>query len=233
MKKSLLVTHIGNIDYPIFRQWLEKYYSWFDEIIIYWDLSFRFPILLSFMQQSLSHLPNIKFLDPVERELGVDDWRDKATKEMLNHATGDWIISIEQDWLAKDWDRLLEVSEQTMKECDLFGWYNYTNFPYIHPAYFFIKRELLEKTSKDFSPHQEINGSDHFAMITHDAIQQGGKLLKLQDIGFNAQIINATDTDCFHLGGINQSYLNGLNDPNHQFHRGIIFIVYNSFPNRI
>ena len=73
MSKTLLVTHIANVDYPLFRFWLEKYHSWFDEIIIYWDLSFRFPILSSFMQQSLSHIPNIKFLDPVERDLGTEE----------------------------------------------------------------------------------------------------------------------------------------------------------------
>ncbi|SRR6266581_5066497 len=230
MKKSLIVCWISNNDYPLFREWLEKYHSFFDEIIIHWDIMFRFPFYNAFIQSSLSHIPNIKFLDMVQRELGVDDWRHAATTEMLRHATGDWIISIEQDWFSKDWDRLLNASEQAMKNSDLFGWYNPTNFPYIHPAYFFIKREMLEKTRKDFSPHAEINGADHFAMITRDALDNGAKLIKLQDLGFVTDKLDPRETDCFHLGGVNQNYLDfDVRFQANAIHRPEIFSVYNHF----
>lgn len=227
MKCSLVCTHIANCDYPIWRAWLEKYHSWFDEIIICWDLSFRFPIFSSFIQGSLSHLPNIKFLDPIERDLGTEDWRNKSTNEMLKVTTGDWVVSIEQDWLAKDWGRLLSKTEEAMKEAEIVGWLNPTNYPYVHPAYWFIKRSALEETSKDFSPHPEINGMDHFGLITKEIIDKGGRLLSLKDLGFETNIVSSEKTDCFHLGGVNQHFLNGINDPNYQFHRGEIFYVYN------
>ena len=223
MKKSLIVCHIANVDYPLFRDWLGQYKWWFDEIIIYWDIAFRFPILSAFMQQSLSYIPNIKFLDPVERQLGVDDWRDKATNEMLKHVTGDWIISLEQDFVSKNWSKFFTNAESMMQVSDMFGFLNMTNSPYIHPACFFIKRDLLEKTSKDFSPHPETNGSDHFAMITQDAKALGAKVLPMDSLNFEVK----PEADAIHIGGINQAYLSGLNDPNHQFHRGEIFMAYN------
>jgi len=236
MKKSLCVSWISNCDYPIFRQWLEEYHAWFDEIIIYWDLSFRFPIFSSFMQQAIYNSISsdffsenkLIFLDPVPRDLS-SDWRHSAAIEMLKYATGDWIVSIEQDWFSKDWQKLFTASEEAMRKSELFGWYNLTNYPYIHPAYWFIKRELLEKTSKDFSPHPEINGADHFSMITQDAMKLNAKILTLQDMGIEANVLQSSLIHSFHLGGVNHAYLNGLDDPNFKFHRGEIFYVYNYY----
>lgn len=226
MKKSLLVTQISNCDYPLYRQWLEKYHLWFDEIIIYFDISFRFPIFSSFIQSSLSHLPDMEFIDPIEFDRETRDWRDTSTNEMLKHATGDWVISIEQDWFTKDWDRLLETSEKMMNQFDLFGWWNETNSPYIHPAFWFMKREALEKTSKDFSPHPEINGADHFSTITQEALKNGLKVGKIQDFGYETNVLTPEKTDAFHLGGVNQNFLNGLTD-GYNFHRGELFNIYN------
>jgi len=219
MKKSLIISWISSCDYPLFRVWLEKYHGYFDEIIIYWDIQFRHPIFWAFIQQSLSHLPNIRFIDPVPYEYGVGDWRSTATNELVRHATGDWLISIEQDWFCKDWDSLFRSMDESMKHYDMFGWWNPTNNPYIHPAFWGIKRELFEKTNKDFSAHPEINGSDHFAMITYDAEKLGANIDKYGG-DFHP------DSLCFHLGGVNQNYLNGLTN-GFEFHRPEVFAIYN------
>lgn len=226
MKKSLIVSHISSCDYPLWRLWLRKYSSWFDEIIIYFDVQFRYPFFWSFIQQDLSTIPNIKFLDPVQYDYETSDWRTTSTNELIKHATGDWIFSIEQDWFAKDWGKLLDKVNAVMYEDnpDMIGWLNPTNSPYIHPAFFAIKREMLEKTSKDFSAHPEIPGSDHFAMITYDVQKLQGKIVSLQDMGFNCNF--SPDADMFHLGGVNQNYLNGLNE-GFQFHRPEAFRLYN------
>lgn len=224
MRKSLIISWISACDYPLFRKWLRDYGSFFDEILIYWDVQFKHPFYWAFVQQSLSDIPNIHFLDPVPYEYGVGDWRSTATNVLVENATGDWLISIEQDWFARDWTQLLETSKKAMEYSDLFGWMNPTNNPYIHPAYFFIKRELLEKTSKDFSAHPEINGSDHFAVITYEAQRIGAKIVTQAGIGANFNF--SPDADAFHLGGVNQNYLNGLN-PGFQFHRPEVFFLYN------
>ena len=228
MKKSLIVTWIANNDYPIFRAWLEKYHTWFEEIIICWDLAFRFPFYNAFIQQSLSHLNNIKFLDPPPRELGVDDWRNVATNHLVNNSSGDWLVSIEQDWFAKDWPQLLAKIEAAMQTSDMVGWLNPTNVPYIHPAFWFIKRELLEKTTRDFGPHSEISGCDHFGMVTYEAQQLEAKITPVQELGFATEVSTPELTDTFHLGGVNQNYLDfdELFKAG-QVHRSSIFRVYN------
>jgi hypothetical protein len=219
MKKSLIVTWITACDYPLFRQWLETYHTYFDEIIIYWDVQFRHPFYWAFMQESLAKLPNITFLDPVEYTYGEQDWRNVSTNELLKHATGDWIISIEQDWFCRNWPELFTAMNHSMDESDMFGWWNPTNNPYVHPAFWGIKRALLEKTAKDFSPHPEINGSDHFAKITYDVLALGAKIDK-----YTGDVL--PESLHFHLGGVNQNYLNGLQE-GFQFHREEIFYVYN------
>lgn len=158
-----------------------------------------------------------------ERELGIDDWRNTATNAMLKEATGDWIISIEQDWFCRDWGESFNTMEQSMKDSDLFGWWNPTNSPYVHPAFFGIRKELLDKTSKDFSPHPELNGADHFAVITHDAQKLGARIDK-----YGGEVF--PETLHFHLGGVNQNYLDF--EPRFKddaLHRENIFYVYNYY----
>lgn len=229
-KPDLLVCWIANNDYPLFRLWLEKYHSFFNKIIIHWDIMFRFPFYNAFIQSSLSHIPNIKFLDMAKREFGVDDWRNVATNEMLKHSDSEWVCSIEQDWFDKDWDKTLGLVTEAMGRADLIGWYNQTNFPYIHPAFWFVKREILDKTNKDFAPHMEINGADHFAMVTKEVLEQGGKLITLKDLGLESDNLDPTVVHCFHLGGVNQNYLDFADRfKANSLHRPDIFYVYNHF----
>jgi hypothetical protein len=223
MKKSLIISWITAADYPLFRLWLKKWgVNFFDEIIIYFDVQFRYPFYWAFIEQDLAQFPEIKFIDPVPVE---KDWRATATTELIKYATGDWICSIEQDWFTTNWGKLLADTQNAINSSDdMFGWLNPTNTPYIHPSYWFIKREVLEKTSKDFSAHPEINGSDHFAKITYDVNQLGGRITSLQDIGYDCDF--KPDTDCFHLGGVNQNYLIGMNE-GVQLHRPEAFLIYN------
>lgn len=229
MKKSLIISWITACDYPLFRAWLHEY-GFFDEIIIYFDVQFRHPFFWAFIQQDLANVKNIKFIDPVSYDFETSDWRTTSTNELLKHATGDWIFSIEQDWCVKDWKNLFGTVYAYLLDSkegpspDLIGWMNPTNNPYIHPAFWAIKRETLEKTSKDFSAHPEINGSDHFAMITYDVKKIGAEILSLQELGYNCDF--SPQADMFHLGGINQNYLNGLTE-GFEFHRPDAFMVYN------
>lgn len=222
MKKSLIISWISCCDYPLARAWLDKYHGYFDEIIIYFDVQMRYPFYWAFVQQSLSHLPNIKFLDPLEIHWDKgEDWRNTSTNELIKHATGDWVISIEQDFFVRNWDEFFDWCTKYMELADLFGWMNMSASPYIHPACFFIKRELLEKTSKDFGAHSEIPGSDHFGMITYDANRLNARVRNLP-----LPLEFSPDSFGYHLGGVNQNFLNGLTE-GFQFHRPEAFMVYN------
>ena len=220
MKPDLLITQIKHADYPVWRMNLARDRHRFNKVIVYFSEHNRFPYFDHFIQSSLSNL-DITFLDPVLTDWGTEDWRNKSTNEMLKYSTSDWVCSIEQDWFVKDWNKLLDAMEESMKTSDLIGFLHPAG--YIHPAFWYMKREALERTKKDFGAH---DGQDHFGWITKDARDLGLTVTSLQDLGFNCEIdVNA---DCFHLGGVNQNYLEG-HRPEYVFHRPDIFYPYNYF----
>jgi hypothetical protein len=220
MKPDLLICWIKHADYPIFRETLRKHRDFFGKIIIYWSEHFRDIYFDEFIQKDLESLGNIQFLPNIEYKYGVEDWRNIATNYMLEHTDSEWVCSIEQDWFAKDWTYLLTRVEKEMVIADLIGWWQ-PNGKYIHPGFWFMRRESLEKTNKDFAAH---DGFDHFGWITQDAIKQGMEIVSLQDLGFKTEV--GIDQDCFHLGGVNQNYLEGLKE-GYVFHRPEVFMVYN------
>lgn len=228
IKPDLLITWHESCDYPVFRVTLAKHRDFFGKIIIYLSKHFREPVYSQFLKDSMQDLGNILFLDPIEYQYGEEDWRNVSTNHMLNYSDSEWVCSVEQDWFAKDWQKLLTKTEEAMGSADMVGWMNETRFSYIHPSYWFMRRSLLEKTSKDFAAHPEINGSDHFGMITYDAQEREGRIVTLQDMGFKTDLTTAEDTDCFHQGGINQNYLNyGQDKWEDTLHRGELFYIYN------
>lgn len=227
MKPDLLITWIKHCDYPIFRATLRKYRSFFRRVIIYFSEHNRFPYYDHFLHDAMWN-EEVLFLDPTFTNWSSEDWRNHATNEMLKHSDSEWVCSIEQDWFCKDWNNLLTITQEAMSKSDMTGWMNPTAQAYIHPAYWFIKRELLEKIGKDFRPHPEINGSDHFAMITYKAKELGVDILPIQEMRIKADLSTLEETDAFHLGGVNQNYL----DFEQRFNSNVInkeemFYVYN------
>ena len=216
---DLLLTQIKHTDYPIWRMTLKKYRGFFGKIIVYFNENNRFPYLDHFIHDAMADLGNIVFLDQAEMDWGKQDWRDISTNEMLKYSDSEWVCSVEQDWFAKDWDKLFDAVEKASETHGLIGWENQAG-QYIHPSFFFIKREMLEKTRKDFSAKE---GVDHFGLITRDVKAMGGKIISTQELGFR-DVSTPNETDCFHLGSVNFNYLNGLDDPTLYFPQGRCFL---------
>lgn len=233
MKPDLIITWIMHTDYPIFRQWMKRYRNFFGKVIVYWSLHNRFPYFNSFIQEAMRD-DHINFLDPVETDWGHEDWRNKSTNEMLKHSNSEWVCSIEQDYFCRDWDKLLSGVVEASKTHDLIGHpgkpgsqpnQDYLKGEYIHPALWFMKREALEKTSKNFAA-VPARGWDHFGVITEEAMKLGIKTVTLSDMGYEVE--TKPDAFSFHLGGVNQNYLESVN-PAYVFHRPEPFYVYNHF----
>lgn len=217
MKPDLLICWIKHCDYPIFRSFLRRHRDSFGKIIIYWSEHFREYYFDKFIQKDLESLGNVEFVMNVDYKYGVEDWRNVATNIMLKRTNSEWVCSVEQDWFAKDWDKLLtKVSDAMKMDSDLIGWWQENN-KYIHPSFWFIRRFILDNTRRDFAAH---DGHDHFGWITEDVKTIGGKIVSTQDMGFK------DFEDCFHLGGVNQNYLEGLK-PGYVFHRPELFYIYN------
>lgn len=225
-KPDLLICWIKHADYPIFRETLRKHRDFFGKIIIYWSEHFREDYFDKFIQKDLESLGNIQFLPNIEYQYGVEDWRNVATNYMLKHTDSEWVCSVEQDWFSKDWEGLLKMVSEAMETNDLVGWGAKSGIKqfYIHPAFWFIKRVLLDKTRKDFSAK---DGEDHFGLITRDVeeLPRPGKIFCIErDGGLKCDV--GVNSDCFHLGGVNQNYINGLAE-DYVFHRPEPFMIYN------
>lgn len=207
-------------DYPIWRTILQKYRDKFGKIIMYPSRHHGYIDQEEFLKRVFPE----NWVDPVPIEYGVEDWRQAETIPLLSHVNADWILFMEQDFFVDDWGKLWKDTEEAMKVSDAIGWWNETAFPYLHPCFFLIKREVLDKTQKDFKAHPEIPGCDHFAMITRDLEAIGAKITKLQDLGYKNW------ENAFHLGGLTYPYQNWKGDGSDHFGVGNVpaFYAYNN-----
>lgn len=185
-------------DYPIYRHLIGKYRDNFKKIILYPSRHHGVIDMEEFLKRTLPETwVTGHTIDWTTPEI---DWRQAETEPCLELSDAEWVLFLEQDFFVDDWNKLWRDVEFAMQDADLIGWWNETEFPYIHPCFLLIKRELLEKTNKDFRAHPEIPGADHFAQITRDVEKLGGTIIKLQDLGW-------TDPEnAFHLGGLTYPY---------------------------
>lgn len=213
-------------DYPLFRHNTQKRRDLFNKVILYPSRHHGAIDLEDFARRVFPETwvtgHTIDWTTP-----GID-WRQVETEPCLELSNSDWILFSEQDFFVNNWDDFWEKIHKAAEYSDMVGWWNQTSFPYVHPCFLLIKRELLEKTKKDFRAHPEILGCDHYAMITHDALQLGAKITKIQDLGYKEW------ENAFHMGGLTYPYQNWKGDGSDIF--GVAspeaFMVYNYFSRR-
>ena len=216
---DLLSQYCVHAEYPVWRANLAKHRDKFNKVILYPNEYYRD---LDFKEFSQKVLPETWVKDHViDWTTPGIDWRQAEVEPMLDLVESEWIYFNEQDLFVKDWDKFYEAVFKAMGDgADAIGWMNPTHFPYLHPACFFVKKEWLDKTNLDFRAHSEVNGGDHFCMITKDLKELGAKIVTLEDLGFKYW------EDYFHLGGVTGNIVDSTN-PGFQFHRPDIFYVYN------
>ena len=210
-------------DNPLWRKHIKKYRSLFNKVILYPSRHHGVIDLEAFWKRVFPETwvtnHTIDWTTP-----GID-WRQVETEPCLELSTADWILFTEADFFVDNWDKFFDDIHKAMESADIIGWWNATHFPYIHPCFLLIKREMLDKTKKDFRAHPETPGLDHFALITKDALDNGAKLIKLQDLGWKDW------ENAFHMGGLTYPYQNWKGDGTDIF--GVAspeaFMVYNYF----
>lgn len=221
MKPDLIAQYCIFCDYPLFRENLIKYRDRFNKIILYPSRHHGKIDLEHFAQKAIQ--------EAWVKDHAIDwttpniDWRQAEVEPCLKFVESDWIFFTEQDFFCKDWGKLFDDVDKASKTADMIGWWNPTHFPYVHPSCLFIKKEMFDKTKKDFRAHSEINGADHFSMITKEVWDLGGKIKTLQSLGYEEW------KDAFHLGGLTYVYQDWKGDGTDHF--GVknleAFYVYN------
>lgn len=192
-------------DYPLHRVNLQKYRDKVNKIILYPSRHHGFIDLENFLKENWKET----WAEPVEIDFGVEDWRMAECTPLLKYSDSEWLWFREADFFVDDWDKFYADVERLMGESDMFGWWVDTAFEggFIHPCCNFMKRELFEKTKKDFKAHPEIPGADHFVMLTRDAEKLGAKIIKLQDVGYKNWV------NAYHLASLTYPYQNWGQSP--------------------
>lgn len=196
------------VDYPLWRAWVGEYRSKFDKVILYASRHHGITDLEEFWRKELPETWVSEKIDWTEPGI---DWRQRETTPLLEKSEAEWILFMEADFFCDDWDKLWKDVEEAMKTADAIGWWSASAFPYIHPCFLLIKREMLDKTKKDFRAHPEIDGSDHFAMITRDVEELGGIITPLQSLGYKEW------EKAFHGGGYTYPLQNWKGDGTDHF----------------
>lgn len=184
IKPACLIVWPINVDYPICRYNLLRFKDYFSSIWIALSNHHQEINLGNFVR---ANLPFCNFVEVVRTR---EDWRDDAVNNLLDKTENEkYIFFLEQDFLIKDGT----FFEKVFKDDHDFIYF--MEGSRIHPAFACIKRELIDKTSKNFSVFPP---GDHFYKFFHELPQ-----------GINIEELGAIHKeDFYHLAGVTQNYMN-------------------------
>jgi hypothetical protein len=154
---DLLTVWPDTIDYPLFREWVMNQREHFSKVIIVFSkTNWSLTDLRPFIKESLKDVIFVD-CDPVDGR----DWRDAAVKTGLRYSDNEWVFFTEQDFFPQEdlWNEIqgLDTSVSVV---------GVNQGERVHPCCLIIKRELLNKTSLDFSANPP--EYDHFGQIQKD-----------------------------------------------------------------
>lgn len=161
------------------------------DVIVLDPKSVDYPVFKKQLEK-YSHDLNVKIISTVYTPAG--EWRDLATNTGLGLTSNEWVLFLEQDffWTPHFW-------EQVMKQKDNYDAIGFWEANRLHPAFLLIKRDWINKTSRDFAPIPE-EQLDHFGRFSRELVQNGIKVGELENIGLKMQ------KDWYHMQGLTHNY---------------------------
>jgi len=198
MTIDLITVWPRNCDYPLWRQLIRDTRAKYGKVIIVFMETNAGPNYMDFIRGAMVG-DDITFIEPQPTPPG-EDWRHIATNAALAKSDGDWVFFTEEDFypgIGFD-DQLDNLSRE---DCDVMAVYQ---GPRMHPCCIYIKRNVLEKTHKNFAIVPD--KTDHFYLIQKD----------LEDNKALIGIIN--QSTYFHYNGLshNQNLANTTGEPNYE-----------------
>lgn len=158
---DIIVAWPNNCDYPPWRRFIRQERDRFDRVIIVFTKTHQGYDYTEFVTDAMAD----DFVTFVENDTlrEGDDWRNIAVNKGLSKSSAKWIWFTEQDFYIYDpgfW------SDIYLKAIEGYEFMSIKQDTRLHPACMFMKRTLLDKTSKNFGIIK--NKSDHFSMIQND-----------------------------------------------------------------
>lgn len=184
---TALLTWPVHRDYPLFRYRMRSFHEYFKDVFIAFTNENQ-PI--NYMGWIVTNMP---YAQPTKPMYSKPDWRNDTVNTLLTLDTHtDYYLFMEQDFLIKKEEffrRIFDMNEDFIY---------YEEGGRIHPAFALIKRELVNKTSLDFSAYPD-EGKDHFGRF-FDEIKSLCPGKELRTLGFEEQ------KDFYHMAGLTQNY---------------------------
>ena len=209
MKPDVLITWPSGIDYPLCRNQLSIFRSYFQDIIV----SFYEHGTPDFRPFVKSAHKDWTFLESPETSVA---WRETAVNLGLDHSKSEWVLFTEQDFFWKD-DHFLKTVFETAKDWDTIG---INQGSRLHPCFLLTKRKLIDRTTRDFS----VKGQDldHFSQFSKE-IQAIGSFKDLKDLGlFDGR-------DWYHLSSLTWNLFRVKDVTPREFHYLADFLIYNAY----
>lgn len=159
-KFDVILTWPRNVDYPLFRQFIKENRDRFGKVIIAFHETNNGYDFRNFISDAMIN-DRIIFLipDPDPR----DDWRNQSVNLCLNFSDSKWVWFTEQDFFIDDPGKFWGYVDIIVDKFCIGGMKVVKR---VHPGCLFVKREVLDKTGKNFSV---IPGrGDHFSKFQED-----------------------------------------------------------------
>lgn len=202
MNIDLFIYQPKGIDFPNFRALMQRYGHLFNNKFLYISEHHTynmFPDIDDWVSKEYVKL-GFECIKP-ELEVNIEqDWFAVAIKSMLNHSKAENFLIMHQDFLTKDFTRVISLAYDELGfKADLVGYERKPN--HIQPAFFACKRDIYERSNKNFTAG---DGLDHCEKLSENILHNGGTIKALEHLGLDNK------REYYHVTGVTQTYTYGL-----------------------
>jgi hypothetical protein len=165
MKPDLIVAWPENNDYPVWREMLRANRHRFNKVFIPFTASNSNMDYKTFVVKAMED-DGVTFIMPTPIPKN-GDWRHEAVTQAMIVSDTEWVFFTEQDFFFKDnfWDELQKMDWDNLEAIVV------NDNGRFHPCGWFMKKEALEKTRKQFGIIPD--KLDHFGQIQKDIERYG------------------------------------------------------------
>ena len=207
IKPDVILTWPSGFDYPLCRWQLTEYKNYFDQIIIsiyeHGEPDFRAFIKSSFKKATI-----------IDKGSLTENWRNVCTRAALEKSKSETVLFTEQDFFWKG-EYFLDQVFKSIKDVDIVG---IKQGGRLHPCFLLTRKELIEKTSKNFDPQGQ--DKDHFWLFSNELLKQG-TFLDIRDLGLFEGV------DWYHFSSLTWNLARIKDGDIREFHELSEFLVYN------
>ena len=200
VKPDVIVAWPISHDYPLWRQFIRDNRERFAKVIVSVTQHDGTP-MIDFVREAMCP-DDVTFIDA--RATGSADWRDVAVNLALNVSDAEWVWFTEQDFFITEpeyfWRLVNELclGDEYSKPVDAYGRYDDAeaserdHFIRNHPSCLFVRRSLIEATSRNFGVTPR---GDHFAQFSDEILRVPNSVIMLMN-GYGWE----------HLQGLTQNH---------------------------